>query len=70
MTQAHAQDFERKRKPGFADDDDKFRKDDRQGGSSEEEDEEEEDGTAEDDQQDVLEAEGILERQQSTVNQV
>jgi len=60
MTQAHAQDFERKRRPGVVDEDAKYREG-RQGESSEEEDDEE-DGTARDDGQDVLDAEGILER--------
>jgi len=60
MTQAHAQDFERKRRPGVVDEDAKYREG-RQGESSEEEDDEE-DGTAGDNRQDVLDAEGILER--------
>ena len=75
VTQAHAQDFERKRRPGVADDDDKYNKYgvNQQEGSSEEEDDEEEegeDGGSADNQQDVLEAEGILERHQSATEQV
>ncbi len=66
MTQAHAQDFERKRRPGVVDEDAKYREG-RQGESSEEEDEEEE-GSAGDDQQDVMDAAGIVERHQGAAN--
>ena len=69
MTQAHAQDFERKRRPGVADEDAKYREG-RPGESSEEEDEEEvggSDGSGGDNQRDVLDAEGILERHRSAL---
>ena len=75
VTQAHAQDFERKRRPGVADDDDKYNKyrNAQEEGSSEEEDDEEEEGEDEssgENQQDLLDAEGILERHQSATDQV
>lgn len=70
MTEAHAQDFERKRRPGVVDEDAKYREG-RQGESSEEDDdEEEEDGSAGDNRQDILDAEGILERHRNGADQL
>ena len=73
VTQAHAQDFERKRRPGVVDDDDKYNKYGlQQEGSSEEEDEEDdgENDSNGENRQDMLDAEGILERHQSATDQV
>ena len=66
VTQAHAQDFERKRRPGVVDEDDKYRED-RQAESSEDDDE---DGSSGDNQRDVMEAEVILERHRTAPDQV
>ena len=70
VTQAPAQDFERKRRPGVVDKDAKYG--DGQRGESSDEDEDDEEvsgsnGSAGDNQRDLLDAEGILERHRSAV---
>ena len=68
MTQAHAQDFERKRKPGLEQRESRF--DSHQTGDvssddDEEDDEEEENEEARMDRGDIMDAQGILRRQRS-----
>lgn len=66
MTQAHAQDFERKRKPGLEQRESRFSVHQSAGVSSdEEEEEEEEDEEDTQDTVDVMDAQGILRRQRS-----
>ena len=66
MTQAHAQDFERKRKPGLEQRESRFSVHQSAGVSSDEdEEEEEEDEEERQDTVDVMDAQGILRRQRS-----
>lgn len=66
MTQAHAQDFERKRKPGLEQRQSRFEVPQTGGASSdEEEDEEEEDEEEREDTGEIMDAQGILRRQRS-----
>lgn len=66
MTQAHAQDFERKRKPGLEQRESRFSVHQSAGASSDEdEEEEEEDEEERQDTVDVMDAQGILRRQRS-----
>lgn len=66
MTQAHAQDFERKRKPGLAERDSEYNGS-RGGEDSEDDDDEDEDevGNEREDEVDVMDAAAILERHRS-----
>lgn len=66
MTQAHAQDFERKRKPGLEQRESRFEVPQTGGASSdEEEDDEEEDEEEREDTGEIMDAQGILRRQRS-----
>lgn len=65
MTQAHAQDFERKRKPGLEQREPRFEAHQGAPGSSDEDEEEEEEEDEREERGEVIDAQGIVRRQRS-----